>query len=253
MSDAAYNFGRFTWRELNSPDVARSQRFYGELFGWTFEDVTSGGHPYFVAKLGARMVGGIMATPEGVQAPPRWSSYVSLPDVDAAVATATAHGARILAGPMAAPGVGRFAYAMDPQGAVIVLFQAESGGGPIPAPEPGVFCWEELVTGDLAAAKAFYGAVCGWTAHDAPGMPDIATFHAGEGMVGSLAKVPPGERPAWLTHVVVAELAAARARVVALGGAILMPEIPVPGFGTYAVVRDDVGAPFCLFQPQMPA
>jgi len=29
--------------------------------------------------------------------------------------------------------------------------------------QPGHFHWNELMTRDLAAAKAFYGAVCGWT------------------------------------------------------------------------------------------
>ncbi len=34
--------------------------------------------------------------------------------------------------------------------------------------DPGVFCWAELGTTDIAAAKAFYGGLFGWAAEICP-------------------------------------------------------------------------------------
>ena len=30
-----YAYRTFIWREMSSPDVAASKRFYGEVFGWS--------------------------------------------------------------------------------------------------------------------------------------------------------------------------------------------------------------------------
>ena len=38
---------------------------------------------------------------------------------------------------------------------------------------PGRFAWYELITTDMAAARAFYTEVVGWGAHDAS-TPDLA-------------------------------------------------------------------------------
>ena len=31
--------GRFVWHDLLTKDVSAARRFYGELFGWRFEDI----------------------------------------------------------------------------------------------------------------------------------------------------------------------------------------------------------------------
>jgi len=45
---------------------------------------------------------------------------------------------------------------------------------------PGTFSWTDLTTTDQDAAKAFYGALFGWTAIDMP---------AGEGIVYSMMQI----------------------------------------------------------------
>lgn len=61
----------------------------------------------------------------------------------------------------------RFACGMDPQGAafgVLKGFGPEAEKPPYQGPtRPGTFCWDELHTKDMAAAKKFYGGVFGWT------------------------------------------------------------------------------------------
>jgi len=42
--------------------------------------------------------------------------------------------------------------------------------------DPGTFCWPELMTSDQDAAKAFYGALFGWTV-DVPNVARFAILH----------------------------------------------------------------------------
>lgn len=45
-----WRHGQFTWRELLCPDPGRARDFYGELFGWSFEDVAMPGGAYTIVK-----------------------------------------------------------------------------------------------------------------------------------------------------------------------------------------------------------
>src|SRR5215510_13865298 len=73
----------------------------------------------------------------------------------------------------------------------------------------GRFVWYELITTDVAAAKAFYTKVVGWEAWDAPspGRP-YAFFTAGDAAVGGLIELTEDARqkhiqPSWLGYVAV--------------------------------------------------
>ena len=47
--------GALTWNELATTDVERAKEFYGELFGWRFEDMEGGAMPYAVIFNGDRL------------------------------------------------------------------------------------------------------------------------------------------------------------------------------------------------------
>lgn len=240
-----WNPGSFAWRELNTTDLERSVEFYTKLVGWTVEYMDMGTFQYPIVQANGRGVGGIMQLPPGVQGPPHWAQYVSVPDVDEAAAAARAAGGQVLHGPEDIPGVGRFCVVMDPRGGVIYPFKGANGDAPWCTPGLGDFCWDALNSTDIAAAQAFYTAVLPWTAGGFQGMP---TFNAPNGnSVASLAPAPAGVPDHWLTYIVVADLAAANARVVELGGQVVVPAIPVPTVGTFSVIRDNVGAYVCLF------
>ena len=76
----------------------------------------------------------------------------------------------------------------------------------------GHFAWYELLTTDMAAAKAFYGTVLGWAAQDAS-TPRFAysVFTAGDTPVCGLMELPPegrkmGATPRWVGYVAVDDL-----------------------------------------------
>jgi uncharacterized protein len=67
------------------------------------------------------------------------------------------------------PGVGRFAVAADPHGAVFNLFKGASDEEPEPVVPgtPGHVGWRELQAGDKESTFAFYSGLFGWTKAEA--------------------------------------------------------------------------------------
>lgn len=118
--------GSVDWNELITTDLDAACAFYGELFGWTWEDwpMEQGG-VYKLAKQGGKMTAGLMAkTPQmPAEMPPFWGAYVTVENCDAAAEKAQSLGATILVPPMDIPKVGRFTTIQDPQGAVISMMQ----------------------------------------------------------------------------------------------------------------------------------
>jgi predicted enzyme related to lactoylglutathione lyase len=107
----------------------------------------------------------------------------------------------------------------------------------------GCFTWYELMTTDVAAAKAFYAHVLGWDVQDAS-TPDLAytIFTAGTASVGGLMELPEAARkmgatPRWMGYVGVDDLDATTDRIKHLGGAVYVPPTDT-NIGRIAVVAD---------------
>jgi len=241
------HFGHFVWRELMTDNVERARAFYTALLGWKWEGMPKGEPTYWVAKVDGRGVGGVMTLPEGVPMP-CWGTYVSVENIDRVCEAASSQGGKIELLPKSIPGVGSIAAVQDPQGAVIMLMQAEEAGGPLPEmPPPGTFCWETLNTTDPESAVAFYTTVFPFKQDSFGGTPALAALDGQ--MVADVENGPPGVPPHWLLHVAVRDLAATRKKAAELGGKILMPEVPIPNVGTMCIVADTSGAILSLFEP----
>lgn len=121
MNQVFKTHGAVSWTELMTIDPAAAESFYGELFGWSFEEMPmETGGVYRVFSAAGNQIGGIMdMPPDAGQMPPNWGSYVTVDDVDATAEKAKTLGGEILFGPRDIPKVGRFAVIRDPQGAVI--------------------------------------------------------------------------------------------------------------------------------------
>lgn len=247
-----YREGQFVWRELMTRDVAKARAFYGELLGWTSQEMPMPTGAYTLFKSGEMMVGGAMALPDDVQAPPAWMSYVSVANVDDTLKAAAESGGNVLVPAMDIPNVGRFAVIADPTGGVLGLLRNATTDGPAPGmPGVGTFCWETLNTTDIDRAKTFYTKVIGWTGGS--GMGNMLIFKAGETMVADVEPAPPGVPSHWLLHVVVEKLEASREKAEALGGKVMVPCIEVPTIGRMSIVVDPTGAAISLFEAAAPS
>ncbi|MCG8545353.1 MAG: VOC family protein [Alphaproteobacteria bacterium] len=113
--------GKFHWNELMTRDVERAKAFYENAIGWTFNGMEMPEGTYWVAMVGEEPAGGMFEMKgddfEGV--PDHWMAYLSVDDVDACVAKATADGATIMRPPFDVEGIGRIALLKEPGGAAI--------------------------------------------------------------------------------------------------------------------------------------
>src|SRR5918999_6528093 len=76
--------GALSLNQLNTTDPEAGQRFYGELFGWRFEDVSTEETRYWGIYNGDRLNGGMMGMPPGAgEMPPHWLVYFGSEDADA--------------------------------------------------------------------------------------------------------------------------------------------------------------------------
>ncbi|WP_245288212.1 VOC family protein [Bradyrhizobium sp. Ec3.3] len=117
--------------------------------------------------------------------------------------------------------------------------------------QPGHFAWYELMTTDVAAARAFYGKVVGWDVKDASTAGFAYTVvAAGDSPVGGLMELPEegrqlGATPRWVGYVSVDDMDTKAAQIRRLGGAILVSPTD-SNIGRIAVVADPQGATFAL-------
>jgi predicted enzyme related to lactoylglutathione lyase len=127
--------GSFSWHELVTTDHEAAFAFYSALFGWDAlarHDMGPMGTYLIFGSHGVER-GGMFIKPAENPGAPYWLPYVSIPDADAAFATATGSGAKVLVPPMTVPGGTRIAQLMDPTGAA---FAVHSAGAPAEAPAP---------------------------------------------------------------------------------------------------------------------
>jgi predicted enzyme related to lactoylglutathione lyase len=118
---------------------------------------------------------------------------------------------------------------------------------------PGRFAWYELMTTDIAAAKAFYTKVVGWGTQDAPA-PGLAytLFTSGKVPVSGLMGLPEeatrmGAMPRWMGYVSVGNVGVMADRLKRLGGAVYVPPTD-SNIGRISVVADPQNATLALVE-----
>lgn len=115
--------GEFSHIEFPADDVERAQRFYSAVFGWEFRPMEElPGYVLYTAGP-AELGGGIGK--RGETAPEAARNYITVDDVDAAVAKAEANGGSVVV-PKTDIGVGWYAAVTDTEGNKIGLYTSKS-------------------------------------------------------------------------------------------------------------------------------
>jgi uncharacterized protein len=116
----------------------------------------------------------------------------------------------------------------------------------------GRFVWYELMTTDVAAARAFYAKVLGWGVQDAS-MPHLSYtfFTVGNAFASGLMEMPESARqtgapPRWIGYVAVNDVDAIVERTRRLGGSVLIPPTDLLNVSRFSIVADPQQAPFAV-------
>jgi predicted enzyme related to lactoylglutathione lyase len=241
--------GSFVWHDLLTKDVAGARRFYGELFGWRFEDTKRGDRPYVIARVGAAPVAGIVDVSGIADAGTQWLSFMTVANVDTAVGLFQSGGGKVLVQPRDLP-LARVAVVADPQGAPLGLAQMRRDIPDATKPAASHFFWQEYLARDAGQALDFYKRVAGYN----PAISDTrlgVEYHVlkkasgGAGLFQLPANVNDVE-PNWLPYVLVTDAASMAARVTTLGGRVVVPATPERRNSSLIVIADPAGAVLAL-------
>jgi len=250
-----HHVGKLIFVELVTPDLAAAKRFYAGLFGWTFRDIQAGGTEYAEAFLGGRPIAGLIHKnlPASERRQPAWLSFFAVGDVDAAKRVALQNGAKVLFEPHNIPDRGREAVFADPQGAVFAVLASSSGDPPDVLAAPGDWIWASLITSDPDTDAAFYQSLFGYEVFELPASEGaqhllLASHDYARASINSLPANRPNAHPYWLNYVRVEDTVNMTAKVVALGGRVLVEPWTDRHGGKVAVVADPFGAPFGLLE-----
>lgn len=120
----------------------------------------------------------------------------------------------------------------------------------------GTFCWADLATTDLAAAKAFYGGLFGWTFSEmsSPDQP-YTILLTDSGKVGGMFAQPSDMRAAgvpacWTPYISADDIDGAAGRIAGLGGRVICSPFDIPSAGRMATIADPQGAVVNLWSRQ---
>ena len=245
--------GKIVWRDLLTNDPAASQKFYGELFGWTFESVGTASNltddsAYTLIRHNGKLIGGMIDTIalNKRRDISQWVVLMSVDNLDARVETAKASGGEVLTPPTDLQDRGRLALVRDAEGALLGLLETRDGDPLDSQPEIGGFLWDELWTTDVDSAGAFYTNIAGL-------MPDTVDVDGDENTTATYSLLKAGDTPrvgimpnplegldpVWVSYIRVESPAAITAQVGKLGGRVIVEaqDRPIGGGHERARIR----------------
>jgi predicted enzyme related to lactoylglutathione lyase len=254
-SSQEHHVGKVVLVQLVTPDLTVAKRFYGGLLGWRFRDLKLGGDDYAEASLDGQLVAGLThkAVTAGERRQSSWLTFLAVRDVDATKKLAVANGAKVLLEPHTIPNRGRQAVFSDPQGAVFAVLASSTGDPPDEMADPGEWIWSSLSTTDPDANAGFYQTLFDYEVFDLPADQGarhlmLASDNYARASANTLPANRPNARPHWLNYIHVEDVGASSAKVVSLGGRVLVePRLDRHG-GKVAIVADPLGAPFGLLE-----
>ena len=249
--------GRIVWHDLITSTPAESRTFYGELFGWTFEQLpggigVGGDDTYQLIRHNGRIIGG-MVDANALNRDSdisQWITVMSVADIDAAVAEVANGGGEVLTEPTDVGDRGTMAVVAGPDKAIIALLQSRTGDPLEQPPEMNDWLWNELWTDDVDSATRFFNRVAGLATDDRDVEGSEVVYRLlvdGDQPRAALLPHPfEGQLPVWVNYLRVADPAAIADRVEALGGRVLVPAQPRKIGGTVAFVAGPSGAGIAL-------
>jgi predicted enzyme related to lactoylglutathione lyase len=247
--------GEPCWIQLTTSDVDTAVSFYGDLFGWSAGEPSEefGGYRMFLR--GEEPVAGLM--PNDTGNPSVWEVFLQTPDIAATVERATARGAVIATDVMAVADLGSMADIVDPAGALVGAWQADTFPGFHTRGAVGAPGWFETLSTAYGDSVAFYEDAFGWQAHTVSDTPEFryTTLGIDENARAGImdgTQFLGGEPSRWHVYLTVEDTDETVAKAVSIGGEVVLAADDTP-YGRIAELQDPAGVTFRVMGPNLEA
>lgn len=231
--------GKFVWHDLLTDDVEAAQKFYGNVFGWTFESKRD----YIQIFNAHDLIGGMLQVRSSDEQKTKavWLPSMSVANVDKSVQYLKSKKSKVLKGPLDMEERGKGVLVSDPQGAEIVLLHTKDGDPKDGTPQVGDWLWNELWTNTPKESYAFYRHIGGY---------DGYTMRDGYRILQSKGKWRAGIRDIseealnaqWIPAIRVSDLKETISKVRSSGGEVLISPHEELHNGNVALIADTKGA-----------
>lgn len=248
--------GKIIWHDLLTDAPKASKRFYGELFGWEFQElgIDLGFFRtinYTLIRHNGELIGGMIdqSRLDSEADISQWVVLVSVADIDQATEALEAAGGNVFTPPTDLADRGRIAVVADAQGALFAMLETKDGDPLDKEPVNGGFLWDEIWSANIDDTTDFYKSIIDYDVEDrSVGAESAYRFLNTEGMprAGILANPVEGLKPLWVTYIKVEDPAAITARVEELGGQILLEAQERDLGGQVALIAGPSGAGIAL-------
>lgn len=117
----------------------------------------------------------------------------------------------------------------------------------------GEFCWNELATPNVQAAKDFYGKVFGWKFSDHEmGDMTYTMIKFNDKEFAGIWAIPKDQQkhmpPHWMAYILVENLDTALQKAQKHGASIVKPAANAGEMGRFGIIKDPTGAHIALWQ-----
>lgn len=233
----------FVWHDLFTHDRKASMNFYGGLFGYSFKEEEN--RVTFSNQDGGQ--GAFIDIAEEIALPPHWLPYLTVMSTTDAAFRIGAGGGRLLG---CSDG---FVVFTDVEGAQLKIVQGHLNPS-IDSQGLGSIVFDELLCTNPKQAVAFLQNITNWNVNSIPLWPSGEYHFCTEGdsdvAIAGVRSVNPQTVTSsfWITHFKTDNLKDSVQKVIDLGGSIVTPYLPLPGYGLSAVVQDNLGATFAILE-----
>jgi predicted enzyme related to lactoylglutathione lyase len=235
----------FCWINMLTRRLDDERRFFGELFGWTFEPMT-GVRGWLIKANGAGIGGMFDCSHAPTPMEPMLGVAVKVASADDFYARAKELGGKPQP-PMDVMDAGRMVVCNDPDGAQLDAWQPRKHQGTdVDTRAHGAPGWFQLMTRDADRAAKFYTGLYGWQARTVPEM-SYTVFSTGKEDIGGMMAIQPqmgDAHPGWSTWITVGDVDAVARRAVELGGKLCVQLHDIPGVGRFCAATSPEGVPF---------
>ena len=232
-------------------DAEGARRFYGSLFGWTFETGGAESGFYSMCRVGGNDAAGLGPIPPNNPMPPAWTVYFSVRDANETCDRVKKAGGTILMDVMDVMDIGRMAICRDSTDAVFGIWQPLKRIGATVVGEHGAMAWSEVNSRDADRTQEFYRDVFDLDPRplDDPSMKYFMLNQGEEAVAGVMqmtaqwGDIPPH----WMPYFAVFNVDAAAEIVTSNGGQVVHGPFDTP-YGRMAVIVDPQGAALSIIQ-----